>query len=201
MSTESRERIVAAARRAFYERGFDETSFADLATISGIPKGNFYYHFRSKADLLVAVLEARSVDIARALARWAETLHAPGDRLKRFVRMMTAEQEDLARYGCPLGSLLTELGKKHEALHTQVVAILEMYVAWLAVQFATTGRSGASARRLAVRLVSRCQGAVVLAHAYHDPKVLQCEVRDIERWIDQKLGRSSASCAGVGKMT
>lgn len=188
MSIDSREQIVTVARRAFYERGFDETSFADLARLSGIPKGNFYYHFRSKADLLSAVLEARKADIDTALEQWAQTLPSPAARLKRFVAMMTAEGEDLSRYGCPLGSLLTELGKKHDALPPELRVLVETYVSWLTGQFTSAGESKASARVLAIRLLSRCQGAVVVAHAYHDSKILRQEARDIERWIDGQIG-------------
>ena len=111
MQKSARDRIVAAARRTFYERGFEDTSFADLAKAAGIPKGNFYYHFKSKAELLDAVLEARTASVEAALREWDEALPTPLARLRRFVAMMTAERDDLVRYGCPMGSLLTELGK------------------------------------------------------------------------------------------
>lgn len=187
MSIDAREQIVTVARRAFYERGFDETSFADLARLSGIPKGNFYYHFRSKAELLAAVLEARKADAIAALEAWEQSLPSANARLKRFLNMMTAERDDLIRFGCPLGSLLTELGKTHDELHRQNLVIVDTYVEWLAKQFLSSGHTKASSRALALRLLSRCQGAVVLAHAYHDSKILRQEVRDIESWIDQQV--------------
>ncbi|MFC1772901.1 helix-turn-helix domain-containing protein [Pseudomonadota bacterium] len=38
-----RERIVGAANRLFYERGFNRTAFSDIADAADIPRGNFYY--------------------------------------------------------------------------------------------------------------------------------------------------------------
>lgn len=185
MPRSARDRIVAAARRTFYERGFEDTSFADLAKAAGIPKGNFYYHFKSKAELLDAVLEARTASVEAALRDWDETLPAPTARLHRFVAMMTAERDDLVRFGCPMGSLLTELGKKREPpLHTHARVLLDLYVAWSARQFEALGHASEAAHALAVRLLSRCQGAVLVAHAYADPDLLAREVADIEAWIE-----------------
>jgi TetR/AcrR family transcriptional regulator, transcriptional repressor for nem operon len=56
---ENRERIVAAADRLFYERGFQATSFSDIAEAAGVPKGNFYYYFKTKDALLEGVIDWR----------------------------------------------------------------------------------------------------------------------------------------------
>ena len=55
----TRERIVDAADRLFYERGYEPTSFADIANAVEISRGNFYHHFKSKDDILHAVIELR----------------------------------------------------------------------------------------------------------------------------------------------
>ncbi len=184
MTETSREKIVSAARRTFYERGFEDTSFADLAKASGVPKGNFYYHFKSKAELLDAVMQARTDMVERALASWDEQLPAPRDRLQRFVRMMTIEKDDLVRFGCPMGSLLTELGKKRDPdLYARARSLLDLYIAWGTRQFQLAGHAKKAAHALSVRLLSRCQGAVLIAHAYADAKLLDTEVRNIQDWV------------------
>jgi len=188
MSDDPREAIITAARRAFYERGYDDTSFTDLARLSGIPKGNFYYYFKSKQEVLTAVLDARLRDAKRALASWEATLATPRDRLARFVHMLTASRDDLIRYGCPMGSLLIELGKKHDALQETAFEPMQMYVDWVARQLELAGQTGAAARTLAIRLLARCQGAVVVAQAYRDPAVLDAEVESIRAWVDELVG-------------
>lgn len=190
MPKDSRAKIIAAARRAFYERGYDHTSFADVAKVSGVPKGNFYYHFQSKTELIQAVLDARKADIRAALASWSASIPSPKKRLERFARMVTSETEDLVRFGCPVGSLLTELGKQSgDAPHAGALALLDLYIAWASEQFAELGHSARAARTLAERLLSRCQGAIVIAHAYGDGAILRRELRDIERWLEE-VGKS-----------
>ena len=52
----ARERILASAERLFAERGFDRTSTARIAEAAGVPHGLIFYHFKTKMDLLLAVI-------------------------------------------------------------------------------------------------------------------------------------------------
>lgn len=63
------------------------------------------------------------------------------------------------------------------------MALLEVFVAWATTQLTEAGYRPKTARTLAVRLLSRCQGAILMAHAYGDPSLLSREVNDIEKWV------------------
>ncbi|WP_434443710.1 TetR/AcrR family transcriptional regulator [Lentzea sp. E54] len=54
---ESRRRILDAAEELFAERGFDRTSFVDIAKRSGISRGSIPWHFKNKDGLVLAVFE------------------------------------------------------------------------------------------------------------------------------------------------
>jgi AcrR family transcriptional regulator len=54
--SDARERILAAAEKLFAERGFDRTSTARIATEAGVPHGLIFYHFKTKMDLLLALI-------------------------------------------------------------------------------------------------------------------------------------------------
>jgi len=54
---ESRRRILDAAEELFAERGFEKTSFVDIATRSGISRGSIPWHFKNKDGLLLAVVD------------------------------------------------------------------------------------------------------------------------------------------------
>jgi len=53
----SRGRILAAALKAFSQRGFHETRMDDIAAVAGVAKGTLYYNFPSKTDLFAALVE------------------------------------------------------------------------------------------------------------------------------------------------
>jgi AcrR family transcriptional regulator len=57
----ARERILEAAERLFAERGFDRTSTARIAGAARVPHGLIFYHFKTKMDLLLAVVRDSEV--------------------------------------------------------------------------------------------------------------------------------------------
>jgi AcrR family transcriptional regulator len=74
-----------AALTAITEAGLDAVSVEELARVLGVTKGSFYWHYRSRADLIAAALmlwERRDTD--RYLAEIAD-IPDPADRLRRLI--------------------------------------------------------------------------------------------------------------------
>ncbi|MEE9181371.1 MAG: TetR/AcrR family transcriptional regulator, partial [candidate division NC10 bacterium] len=53
----TKEEILQTACRLVYRQGFNNTSLDDILRESGVGKGNFYYHFKSKDELGYAILD------------------------------------------------------------------------------------------------------------------------------------------------
>jgi len=51
-----RNEILRRTAHLFLERGFEVTSLVDIAHATGVSKAGLYYHFRSKQDLLAAIV-------------------------------------------------------------------------------------------------------------------------------------------------
>src|SRR5262245_50044496 len=113
----TRDQIVAAADRLFYRHGYEHTSFADIAAAVRISRGNFYYHFRTKDEILDAVIEARLAGTRAMLAQWEIAGKTPIERIRSFIHILIANQADIQRYGCPVGTLTSELAKLNHAAH------------------------------------------------------------------------------------
>lgn len=69
---ERREEIVDVAARKFLGRGYDHTSIHDIVQEIGVAQGTFYYHFRSKADVLDAVVDRLTAGLAEQVASIVE---------------------------------------------------------------------------------------------------------------------------------
>lgn len=176
--------IIDAANRLFYQRGFQATSFADLARESGVPKGNYYFHFKSKEALLEAVIDARIERLQSQLDQWTQTIADPKERLRRAIRMIEEEQDALQAYGCPIGTLVAELVKSHPAQKRQLAEMLQMIEAWMAKQIVAVTRSKAQARQQARTMLARMQGAATLVAAYEKADVIQEAIADLDLAID-----------------
>ena len=69
--------VLDAARRVFLARGYHAATLEQIAEEAGFSKGVVYSQFDSKADLFLALLEARISERAVENARLAESM--PGD--------------------------------------------------------------------------------------------------------------------------
>jgi AcrR family transcriptional regulator len=63
----TRDKLVAAARTVFAERGFAGTRMGDLADAAGVAHGTVYTYFDTKEDVLLAVLDAVRADLHAAM--------------------------------------------------------------------------------------------------------------------------------------
>jgi AcrR family transcriptional regulator len=179
----TRELIVQAADQLFYERGFEKTSFADIAGSVQISRGNFYYHFKSKDDILAAVISLRAAKTAAMLEGWTQKAATPVDRLRCFAEMLIQNRKNIQRYGCPVGTLCAELSKLEHPSQGDAGMIFGQFRSWLRDQFEALGQ-GADADVLAMHLLSRSQGIASLANAFHDEGFIRREVEMIEMWLE-----------------
>lgn len=82
-----RDRITHAAAGLFVERGYAQTSLRDIAGAVGIKAGSIYYHFDSKEDLYVAVLQQGIRVMEDAFTRIAAEVQAAdgATRVRRHI--------------------------------------------------------------------------------------------------------------------
>ena len=176
--------IVEKADALFYQGGFEATSFADIAGALGISRGNFYHHFRTKDDILDAVI-TRRMDRTRAmLDGWQAGADRPRDRILAFIRIVIVNRAGIMAYGCPVGTLCAEMAKLDHAAQGRAADILGLFRDWLAGQFHATGASIARADELALHVLSWSQGVAVMASAFRDQAFIHREVAAITAWLD-----------------
>ncbi|MFW5454386.1 TetR/AcrR family transcriptional regulator [Thioalkalivibrio sulfidiphilus] len=182
---ENRERIVAAADRLFYEKGFQATSFSDIADAAGVPKGNFYYYFKTKDALLEGVIDWRRQCLKKLLNSLNAQYDDPRERLMTLLTGLCAGEDDIVRYGCPMGTLSAELCKTGHEMKEQAQSLLETIREWIATQLQAMGRDDAP--EFAREILTRSQGVTLLAHAYGDHHLLVEEMARVRHWVTAVL--------------
>lgn len=178
---DKRERLVASATGLLHRQGVHRTTLADIASAAEVPLGNVYYYYKTREDLVDAVIKRWQSTLGEQLSRLGER-RTPRGRLKGLAELWTAQAETIAEDGCPLGGLTYELNKGHDALASHARELLGTVVDWTEAQFREIGLR--DPRGLAVHLVSGIQGATLLANTFGDASLLRAEVRRLERWID-----------------
>ena len=186
----TRDHIVEAADRLFYRQGYEHTSFSDIADAVQISRGNFYYHFKTKDEILDAVIAARLTNTQHMLNQWELAGQNPADRIRNFIHMLIANRTDIKRYGCPVGTLTTELAKLEHPSQNEANKLFTLFRTWLRRQFTLLGRK-ADADALAMHLLARSQGIATLAAAFHDEKFIRQEVKQMDAWLDSRLNSTA----------
>ncbi|WP_261987210.1 TetR/AcrR family transcriptional regulator [Actinomadura sp. HBU206391] len=185
MKRGKRERLTDAAVQMLHEQGVEKTTLADIARAAGIPVGNVYYYFKTKDDLVEAAIGAHAQRL-RAMIASLDELPTPQDRLKTLIGGWVGQRDLAARFGCPFGTLSSELDKRADGLDRTAAEVMQGLIDWSEQQFRSMGRT--DSRDLAVALIAAYQGISLLTNTFRDPELMTREGDRLERWIDS-LGR------------
>jgi AcrR family transcriptional regulator len=196
--------IIDAADRLFYQKGFEYTSFADIATAVEISRGNVTFHFKTRDEILGAVIDLRLERTRRMLEQWEAEGKTGEDRIKSFINILVTNRARILLYGCPVGTLCTELAKLEHPALPHANKVLGLFRDWLSRQFSLLG-CGAEAGALAMHLLAWSQGIATLAQAFHDEKFIRAEVRQLEHWLQSlaantRRDRESRAASRAGKV-
>src|SRR5215470_17661634 len=178
---DNRTRLLQAAEKTTHRYGFGNTAIADVAKEARVPLGNVYYYFKTKDEIGDAIVELR-VTRFRKLLQEFDKANSPKDRLCAFVQIKIKNREELARNGCPVGTLCSELRKLGSGVAGKSGILFATALDWMERQFRGMGK-GADSRGLALHLLSATQGVSVLAHTFHDPGLIDMEAARLKEWI------------------
>ena len=177
----NRLKILQTADQLIYKKGYHQTSFGDIAKAVGMAKGNFYYYFKSKEEILDGIVANRVENIKLMLQQWDQQYPDIKERLKRFVLILDNERQNIMDYGCPIGSLFVELGKEDKKLQQNIRALIQVFLDWLIVQFRLLGKD--NAEFLAKELMAKTQGASLLANVLADEQFIDQTIDELNAWI------------------
>ncbi|HTV84629.1 MAG TPA: TetR/AcrR family transcriptional regulator [Dyella sp.] len=162
---ENKRAIVAAAEKLFRQRGVAAVGLAELTKAAGFTQGGFYNHFKSKDDLVAAVMDKATEDgAAELIAGIAASRAEAADPIKRYAEWyLSPEHLGNIEKGCPLTGFagdVRRLGKEAR----------ESYARGLASNFdqmanAIDGENPQEKRQKVISLFSQMVGSLLLSRA------------------------------------
>jgi TetR/AcrR family transcriptional repressor of nem operon len=180
---DKRSRLVDAANDLIYEQTFNSTTLADIAAKAGVPLGNVYYYFKTKDDILKAVVQKRATEL-QDLFSTLDQLSSPKAKILAFIQHAIQQAETTARFGSEMGSLCQELGKYTGELSHLSAELMHRTLNWIEAQFKALGKNQETADSLAKYLVSSLQGVSLLTLTFKDPSLIQRESKNLEYWLE-----------------
>ena len=127
---------VRAARAVLIQSGVERVKIEPLAVALGVTRGSFYAHFRSRQDLLAALLEDWKVTNTRALQEAIEDNAGDGrNQLKAVVRVWIEESS----YSPAYDTAMRDWARTAKAVAKTVMAVDEFRISLIKGAFEALG--------------------------------------------------------------
>ena len=171
--------LVENAFREIHTYGYGAASLDRILASSGVTKGALYHHFKSKADLLHAVIDEAVRPIV--LDRWLAPLRESDDPLRTLAEstrsIMTEATPEELRYGCPLNNLTQELAGVDEDFRKHLDDVADDWRAGIRAAFergqaAETVRRDVDTAAVASLVFATFQGLIGSVKTSHDQRAV-----------------------------
>jgi TetR/AcrR family transcriptional regulator, transcriptional repressor for nem operon len=196
--SDTRERLIQAARDLFYLQGYEATSVAEILEKADVRSGSLYYHFASKDDLLLAVLETYKDMLWPMVIE--PVFSKTEDPIERIFGVLDGYRRGLlythCTGGCPIGNLALELADHNPAAREKISANFEDWRVAIRKCFEDAGdRLPATIDRdaLATFVLTVMEGAVMQARAHGSIAPFDASVAMLRDYCDRLMGKSPPS--------
>jgi TetR/AcrR family transcriptional repressor of nem operon len=171
MSSNSKEAILAAAKRAAQAHGYAGLNFRDLADEVGIKAASVYHHFPGKADLAAAVAKRYWQDSAAYLEKMLAETADPVRCLRQYPDTFRWALENNNRM-CLCSFMAAEHDDLPEAVQKEVQTFADVNVAWLGKVLSAAGVVAANESEQRARAIfAAIAGAQLIARSRSDISV------------------------------
>jgi TetR/AcrR family transcriptional regulator, transcriptional repressor for nem operon len=191
--TDTRTKILASAGRLLRSRGFNGFSYQDISRPLGIRNAAVHYHFATKADLAVAVIDHFRQILRDRTAAFMAGHGDPVQQLEGFLNFSTTECCAESTM-CPVGALSSDFYSLPEPIRDAGGRLLDELLAWMTRvcaqgreqgQFHFDGDPVAKAQQI----VASLQGARQMAR-FRGPQAIQAVAGQIRRDLGLAASRT-----------
>ena len=189
----TRERIVDAALYLFWLRGYAATGISEILERAHANAGSFYYFFRSKEALLLAVLDLyvrclMSVVVEPVLSEIEDPIERVFGILGFYRRNLIATG---CTYGCPIGRLALEIPEEQFRVHKRLADNFDGWTA--AVQGCLEAARGrfpedTDFATLAKFVLTVMEGGVMQARAHRAIEPFDASVAHLRKYFQLLIG-------------
>lgn len=176
----NRDTALQTAATLFLTKGFQITSMDDIVALSKVSKTNIYYYFKSKEELLLAIVD-QLVSHYEQRIHWIlsqKEVHVL-NKLDQLMRSLIEEQsENDYLGGCPFLTLYTQTSNESPEVKEKIKTFFERQ--FESVQFLLTEgvekkelKEGLPIPQMAALIISSIEGALFVAKASNKPTLLK----------------------------
>jgi len=125
--TSTREEIIRKGAELIHAQGFNATGIQQILQAVDIPKGSFYFYFKSKEDFGWEIIDYFGSMIGGIITHYLDDKKIPPvQRMEKLLEFFEiAFQNNGHTLGCPIGNLSLELAGTNERLRIHLKDVIE----------------------------------------------------------------------------
>jgi TetR/AcrR family transcriptional regulator, transcriptional repressor for nem operon len=189
---DTRTRLILAAMKLFWEKGYGSTSVADVLQAARVNSGSLYHFFPGKQELLLAVLDTYRDGLRSMLLEPA--WRGVSDPIERIFALLAGYRRSLTDtdcfYGCPIGSLALELHEPDLPVRERLAANFSAWTDAIHECLIAAGERlprELDRRELAAFVLTGMEGGVMQARTYRDIAAFDGAVRQLRGHFERLL--------------
>lgn len=159
VSDERKNQIINAAEGVFTEKGFDEARMDDIAEETGLSKGTLYLYFKSKDDLIIAILDRMFQREFKQLENLDQVAQSATDAIWNMTNLLTKEILSLIRL-IPIVYQFLALAFRNKYVQTALKKYINRYLDIL-IPIIQRGIDSGEFRKVDAREVAVAMGAMI----------------------------------------
>ena len=161
-----KQEILAAATAVFAQKGFAGASMDDIVRASGISKGGLYWHFKSKDELIAAILSQFFDQEMAALDALLQTAGTAPQKLQQLGQQIIADVSQMSEL-LTISLEFYALAARRQSVRLELQRYFQQYGNTLATLIQAGIDEGAfdpavSAQQAALNLIAQFEGLVLL---------------------------------------
>lgn len=169
---DTREHLIEVAAELFSRHGYHASGIDRLIAEAGIAKTTLYRHFRSKDDLIIAVLRHIDKEHLDALRVGVDALApAKEDKLLAVFDYLESHIGDKNFSGCPFICAAVEFGDRSSPIFQEAAVHKRMNIAYF--EELAHGAGLPSPRYIAEQINLLHEGAITVAYLHDDPNAVR----------------------------
>jgi TetR/AcrR family transcriptional repressor of nem operon len=200
----TRDRIVEAGLYLFWLQGYAATGMAEILSRAEANAGSFYHFFKTKEELLIAVLELYIQSLEPVIVQ--PVLSTIPDPIERVFGILEFYRQNLLKtgctYGCPIGRLALEIPEEQFRVHKRLA---DNFDGWTAAieKFLEDARGrfpeGTNFATLSKFVLTVMEGGVMQARAHRDVAPFDASVEHLREYFRLMMARSGDSGGARGQ--
>ncbi|BAF71888.1 TetR/AcrR family transcriptional regulator [Sulfurovum sp. NBC37-1] len=161
----TRQKIINSAYKLFYEKGFNGTSIDDILRDSGLNKGSLYHLFKSKKEVLLAVIHEKIAYNLEQKYKDVATVEHPLTYLEE--KLLTTESFDF-KHGCALNNLVQEMSPVDADVAKALLEAYDNLEHYYFLALKSMDMDEEKKQTLSKMMVATVEGAIMAAKASQD---------------------------------